>query len=125
MSKKKSANYSQNLVDALNKLPSPIYDERHDLTVYLDNNKARSNQSRFQHICSTRHKLSVKDIQNIPEGIQKNSTLKKDKNKKNTFNYYFKRKSNKGEYIKISVSVDEELPKSVKIKTIFITKVMK
>ena len=125
MSKKRSANYSQNLVDALSKLPVSIYDKRHDLTVYLDDNKARSNQSRFQHICGTRHKLTVKDIEYIPEGIQKNSALKKDKIRKNTFNYYFKRKSNTHEYIKISVSVDEKEPKNVRIKTIFITKLIK
>lgn len=125
MSKKRSVNYSQNLVDALNKLPVPIHDERHGLTVYLDDNKARSNQSRFQHICGTRHNLSVKDIEYIPEGIQKYSTLKKDKTRKKTFNYYFKRKSNEHEYIKISLSVDRKEPKNVRIKTIFITKLIK
>ena len=125
MSKKKPVNHSQNLVEALNKLPVPIYDERHDLNVYLDDDKARSNQSRFEHISNTRHNLTVKDIESIPEGIRKESKLKKDPFKKSTFNYYFPRKSNKKEFIKISVLVDKLDKKKVSIKTIFIAKQMK
>lgn len=125
MKKKRQQQCSENLIQALYNLKLPIEDVRRGLLIYLDNERARSNENRFQHICNTRHKLNTKDIKYIPEGIQKNSTLKKDKHKKNTFNYYFKRKSNQLEYIKISVSVDEKEPKNVKIKTIFITKIIK
>ena len=125
MSKKSSINYSQNLIDALNKLPSPIYDERHDLTVYLDNDKARSNQTRLEHIAKVTHNLKVKDIESIPRGIKKESRVKKDSFKKSTFNYYFPRESNKKEFIKISVLVDKNNKKKVTIKTIFVAKQMK
>lgn len=117
--------YSENLIEALNKIQFPIEDKKHNLLVYLDNNMARSNQTRLEHITSTRHRLTVKDIESIPQGIKKESRLRKDPFKKSTFNYYFQRKSNKKEYIKISVLIDKVDKKKVTIKTIFITKHMK
>ena len=121
MSKKKSVNYSQNLIHALNKLPSPIYDERHDVTVYLDDNKARSNQSRFQHIARNFHELKVKDIESIPLGITKQSVLKKDKKRKDTYNYYYPRKSNKKKFIKISILITDYEKRIGIVKSLFVT----
>ena len=121
MSKKKSVNYSQNLIHALNKLPSPIYDERHDVTVYLDDNKARSNQSRFQHIARNFHELKVKDIESIPLGITKQSVLKKDKKRKDTYNYYYLRKSDKRKFIKISILITDYEKRIGTVKSLFVT----
>ena len=120
MSKKKPNNYSQNLVNALNKLPSAIYDKKHDLTIYLNDTKARSNQSRFQHIARNFHDLNVNDIKSIPKGITNNSTFKKNKVRKDTFNYYFEKKQGERKYIKISVLVDFKNKIAV-VKSVFKT----
>ena len=120
MSKKKPNNYSQNLVNALNNLPSAIYDKKHNLTVYLNDAKARSNQSRFQHIARNFHDLNVNDIKLIPKGITKNPTLKKDKVRKDTFNYYFEKKRGEKKYIKMSVLVDFK-NKTAVVKSVFKT----
>ena len=124
MSKKRSVNYSQNLINALNKLPNTIYDEKHNLIVRLDDAKARSNQSRFQHIARNFHELKVRDIEFIPKGLTKNPTLKKDKVRKDTYNYYFERKHQKIKYIKISVLIDFKSRIAI-VKSMFVTGKMK
>ena len=121
MAHKKSKNHTSNLVEALKKLPFPIYDEKHHLTVYLDDDRARSNQSRFEHITKEHHQLSVKDIESIPKLIVSSSWLKKDKIRKETFNYYLPRPGFNGHFIKVSVRISQEEPHIAKIKTIFTT----
>ena len=125
MTKKKAIHYDQNLIRALRKLPSPIRDVRHNLTVYLDDRQARSNQSRFEHIARNFHELTVKDIESIPKGIVLESKLKKDKVRKDTYNYYFPRKRNDGRFIKISIKIEDYEKRTAIIKTIFVAKMTK
>lgn len=79
MAKKRTTNYDTKIIDALKKLPNPIYDRRHNFTIYLVNDRARSNQERFEHISKNFHELTVKDIESIPEGLKTKSKLKKEK----------------------------------------------
>ena len=56
MPKKKSNNYyDQNIIEALKKLPNPIEDKKHNLSIYVNNDQARSNESRFEHIAKSVH----------------------------------------------------------------------
>ena len=125
MAKKRTKIYDSNLVEALKKLTFPIVDKRHNLTVYLDDERARSNQTRLEHIAKTAHGLSVKDIEGIPEGIIKKSRLKREKKRKNSFNYYFVSKASPGFLVQVSVNVNPEDKRTAKIKTIFLTKGVK
>lgn len=51
MSKRKQTKrYDENIIDALKKLPSPIYDKKHNIYVYVNNDQARSDETRFEHI---------------------------------------------------------------------------
>ena len=118
-----SEKYDQNIIAALKKINSPIYDSRHDLKIYLIDEKSRSNESRFEHIARKDHRLSVKDIEYLENGI-KISKLKKDKLRRKVYNYYIKRKNGEG-YIKISVDEIKDEQRAVKVKTIFITREMK
>ena len=121
MAKSRSEKNHSNLVEALKKLPFPIYDKKHNLTIYLDDDRARSNQSRFEHITKEHHQLNVRDIQSIPNLICTKSYLRKDKRRKETFNYYLPRSGYINHFIKISVRVTKEEPHVAKIKTIFTT----
>lgn len=124
MSRRRGLSYEQKLISALEKLPSPLEDKKHNIEIYFEDNRARSNQSRFEHIVDQRHGLRPSDINRIIRYINE-SKLKKDHERKDTFNLYIKRNSYSNEYIKLSLKVDGEVPKNVVVKTIFITKVYK
>ena len=124
MAKKRKRECDENVLAALMKLKFPIYDKRHNLLVDLDNGRARSNESRFEHITRSYHKLTIEDIKTIPEGIL-NARLRKDSSRKNTYNYYYQRNGDKAHYIKISVIIKKGETRTAKIKTIFIVTVIK
>ena len=124
MAKRKGLSYEQKLINALKKLPNPLEDKRHNLLIHFDDNKARSNQSRFEHIVNVRHGLMPRDIQRIPRHIKK-CIFKKETGRKETYNIYIKRNSYTEEYIKISVEIKPETPNDATVKTIFITENIK
>ena len=121
MAKKKGIPYETKIVNALKKLPNPLEDVRHDLLLYFADNRARSNESRYEHIAKESHGLVEKDILYIPKGI-KESKLKKDKYRKWTYEYVFKRKGNNKEYVWICIQVDKDDQHAAIVKTIFISK---
>lgn len=113
------------MVQELKKLPNPIEDKRHNLYIYFDNNQARSNQTRFQHLFTIRHMLKVNDIRRIKNGI-KTCIFRKDLERTDTYNIYIKRFSySDSEYIKISLQIDPRKPRIANVKTMFITKTIK
>ena len=121
MGKKKKLSYEERLEKALKSLPFPIEDNKHRIKIYCTNNRARSNQSRFDHILQERHNLTVKDIESIPRKIN-TSHLEKDKKRKDTYNIYIKRSVVLGGYILISVNLDYKKSNKATVKTIFIRK---
>ncbi len=123
MRKKRKNGIDPRLIEALKKLPNPLHDERHNLTIYLVDDRARSNESRFEHICQGRHELTVKDIESIPKGI-KTAALKTDKNRKDTCSLYLKRRGPGGGFIKICLA-RQKVWEEVKVKSIFWTNKMK
>ena len=120
MTKRKTITYEQKLINALKKLPNPLEDKRHNVMIYFDDNKARSNQSRFEHIVSMRHGLKPSDIERIPRYI-KTCIFKKEVGRSDTYSIYIKRNSYSNEYIKISIEIKPETPKQAMVKTMFIT----
>lgn len=124
MAKTKGLSYEEKLIKALKELPSPLEDKRHNLKIYFDDNKARSNQSRFEHIVMRRHELLPSDIKRIPRYIIF-CIFKRDPERTDTYNIYIKRNSYSDEYIKISVTINQREPSFALVKTIFITKVLK
>ena len=124
MAKRKGLTLEQKLIDALKKLPNPLKDQKHNFEIYFDDNKARSNQSRFEHIVDQRHRLKPSDIERISRYINV-SKLKKDRNRKETFNLFIKRNSLNKEFIKISLKIENTNPNIAFVKTIFITKIDK
>ena len=124
MTKRKGLSYEEKLIDALRKLPCPLLDKKHNLKIYFDDGRARSNESRFEHITNQRHGLLASDIERINRYIN-TSKLKKDHERKDTFNLYIKRNSFNNEYIKISLKMSSEELLVATVKTIFITKVYK
>lgn len=124
MTKIKGLSYEQKLIKALKKLPNPLVDKRHNISIYFDDNRARSNQSRFEHIICSRHGLKPNDINRIPKYIKK-CIFKKEIGRNDTFNIYIKRNSFNDEYIKISIEIKPEDPTKATVKTIFITENIK
>jgi len=122
MAKKKSYSYEQKLIYALKKLPNPLIDKKHNLIIYFDDDRARSNRSRYTHIAESRHGLRPSDIERIPRYINE-SKLKKDKKRSETYNLYIKRNSYNDEYIQISLEITDINMKNAFVKTIFITKI--
>ena len=121
MGKKKEKQYDQNLIDALLKLPNPLVDYKHLLFIFIDAGRARSNESRIEHIIKSSHDLKVRDIQSIPNGIINYLYFIKDPVYKNTFNYYIKRKGEDKGFIKVSIRLDDNRKGRAWIKTIYIT----
>lgn len=71
MAKKKGLSYEEKMLNALEKLPNPIIDKKHNLRIYIIDDRVRSNQSRFEHIIESRHGLRPSDIERIPRYIKK------------------------------------------------------
>ena len=124
MARRKGLSYEEKLINALRKLPSPLEDKRHNLKIYFDNNRARSNESRFEHIVNQRHGLRPGDIDRIPRYI-KTCIFKKDLERTETYNIYIKRNSISKEYIKIVIKIETKEPDVAIVKTVFITTVVK
>lgn len=110
-----------NLLKALSSVTFPIEDKKHGYLIYKDDGRARSNETRSEHILKKSHDLCVSDIQSIPNGIQNYIAYKKDKKRKKTFNYYINRKGSKKGFIKVSVRIDNKNDKKAWIKTIYTT----
>lgn len=123
MGKRKYLTHEEKILSALEKIQNPIVDKRHNLSIYFINDRARSNETRFEHISKISHKLKTNDLDRISKQINNKKTIfKRDKEHKDTFNYYVQRYSyTEEEFIKVSVLIDENNPKKGRVKTIFIT----
>ena len=124
MAKRKGLSYEQKLINALSKLPNPLEDNKHRIFIFFVNDMARSNESRFEHISLKRHELLPSDIEKINRNINK-SILKKDSERKDTFNLYIKRNKYGNKYIKVSLELNFSKSNKANVKTIFITTNMK
>ena len=121
MKQKVEPYYDENIVEALEKLPSTLFDKKHNLTILVRNDQARSNQTRFQHIARRDHQLKVRDIESIPEGINKYVRYVKSKTIKDTYYYYIDRKGEDKGFIEVAILIDINDKKIAYIKTAFIT----
>ena len=92
--------------------------------IYFVNNRVRSNESRFEHISLSRHDLNTSDLKRIVEHINE-STLKKDPERRDTYNLYIKRNNYGFDYIKISLEIDFTKSNKATVKTMFITRNVK
>ena len=124
MAKRKGLSYEEKMNSVLKDLPNPIEDKRHNIYIYFVDDKARSNETRFEHIIDTSHELLPSDLKRIPKCIKK-ALFKKDKERTDTFNLYIKRNNYGDEYIKLSLKIEPNKPKVAIVKTIFITKTVK
>lgn len=120
MAKKKNEKYDQNIIEALRKLPSEIEDKRHNFVIEIKNDKARSNETRFEHIAKKNHELKVRDIEAIPEGIKRYVRFLKSNEMENTYYYFINRKGKNKGFIQVAILVDEDNPNRARIKTVFI-----
>ena len=108
------------LIAAVKSLPNPMIDSKHNLSIFIEG-KARSNQTRVEHIVEYSHDLKVRDIQAIPRGIKEYFAYKKDPTYKNTYNYYIIRKGKDKGFIKVSIRIDDNNPNRAWVKTIYVT----
>ena len=120
MAKKTNGKYDLKLIEALKKLPPLIEDKRHGFVIYIRDDQARSNETRFQHIAKKMHELKVRDIESIPEGIKDYIRFAKSKEIKDTYYYYIKRKGGDKGFIQVAILVDINDKKIAYLKTIFI-----
>ncbi len=120
MAKKKNLKYDQNLIEALRQLPSIIEDKRHGFVIEIKDDRARSNETRFEHIAKKSHELKVRDIKAIPEGIKNYVKFTKSNEIENTYYYFINRKGEDRGFIEVAILIDEDNPKKARIKTIFI-----
>ena len=78
MSKKKPRIYNPiHLIEAIEKWPLPMCDKKHGYDIYVEG-RARSNQTREEHIVEYGHDLKVRDIEMVPKGIANYFDYKKD-----------------------------------------------
>ena len=124
MAKRKGLSYEERMINALKKIPCPLEDKKHRILLFFEDNRARSNQSRFEHISLSRHDLYLGDVKRIIKHISE-SILKKDLERKDTYNLYIKRNNYGNEYIKISLELNFHKSNDAIVKTIFITTTVK
>lgn len=121
MSKRKPRIYNPtNLIEAIEKWPNPMHDKKHGYYIYVEG-RARSNQTRVEHIIEYGHDLKARDLELVPNGIKNYFKYRKDPIYKDTFNYYVIRGGLDRGFIKISVQIDHNDHTRAWIKTIFIT----
>ena len=121
MTRRKPSTYNpQDLKNAIEKCPNPMFDKKHNLYIYVEG-MARSNQTRVDHLVEYGHDLKVRDLNLIPEGIKNYFAYKKDPVYKNTYNIYIKRKGMDKGFIKVSIRINDNNPNRAWIKTIYIT----
>ena len=121
MSKRKPRVYDpSHLIKAIEKWPNPMYDKKHNYYIYVEG-RARSNQTRQEHIIEYGHDLKVRDLELVPEGIKNYFEYRKDPVYKNTYNYYLKRVGQDKGFIKVSIRISDNDNKRAWIKTVFIT----
>ena len=121
MAKRKPRIYDPTkLINSINKWPNPMYDKRHGYYIYIEG-RARSNQSRVDHIVEFSHDLKVRDLELVPDGIKNYFVYRKDPVYKNTYNYYIKRGGKDKGLIKVSIRISDNDKQYAWIKTIFIT----
>ena len=118
--KKKDEKYDSKIIDALKKLPSEIEDKRHNFIIQIRNDKARSNETRFEHIAHKKHELKVRDIESVVEGIKEYVKFTASKELKDTYYYYINRKGKDKGFIQVAILVDINNKKIAYLKTIFI-----
>ena len=121
MNKRKPRIYNPtHLIGAIEKWPNPIFNKKHQYYIYVEG-RARSNQTRKEHIVEYGHDLKVRDLELVPKGINDYFKYKKDPIYRNTFNYYLKRGGMDKGFIKVSIRISDKNAKYAWIKTIFIT----
>ena len=119
--KRREIKYDQNLIDALKKISFPIYDRKHDLYIYALDNRARSQESRYEHICKSYHELKVRDIESIPDGITSYCKFLKSETLKETYYYFFKRRGESRGFVRLAIKLFKNNKKKAYIKTIFVS----
>ena len=120
MAKRKPKIYDPtHLIETIKKWPNPMYDKKHGFFIYVEG-RARSNQTREEHIVEYGHDLKVRDLELVPEGIKNYFEYKKDPVYKDTFNYYLIRKGLDKGFVKVSIQIDSNDKTRAWIKTIFI-----
>ena len=121
MTKKTNGKYDLKLIEALKKLPSQIEDKKHGFVIVVRNDRARSNETRFEHIAKKNHQLKVRDIELIPEGINKYAKFSKSLELKDTYYYYILRKGKDKGFVQLAIKLIEGEKKLYYIKTIFVS----
>ena len=118
---KKKLSHQEKVINALRSLPVPLVDKKHGIEIYFLDDRARSNQTRFEHIDVKHHGLTDKDIYRIPKKLN-DSELRIDKRLKDTYNLFIKRNSYSNECIKIGLDLNFAISNKAKVKTIMIKK---
>lgn len=121
MAKKTNEKYDLKLIEALKKLPSQIEDKKHGFIIAIRNDRARSNETRFEHIAKKNHQLKVRDIELIPEGIIKYAKFSKSLDLKDTYYYYILRKGKDKGFVQVAIKLIEGEKNLYYIKTVFVS----
>ena len=123
MSKRKKLTHDEKIIKALEKVKTPIFDQLRNLNIYFKE-RSRSNETGLEHIAKNYHNLDVSDIDLLVGGIKKPYRHSKDKRFPKTYCYYYKRKRDRKNYIKVIVKVENDM-KTAYISSIFITSKIK
>ena len=102
-------------------MPPTIEDKKHGFVIAVRNDKARSNETRFEHIAKKNHELKVRDIELIPEGVKKYAKFSKSLELKDTYYYYILRKGKDKGFVQLAIKLIEGETNLYYIKTIFIS----
>lgn len=99
----KSKDCDNNIIECLHKIKTPFVTSDGHKVKFADRTR---NESTIEHIANKKHKLSVRDIENLISIINKPFCTFKSKKNKNNLIFYGKRKGvNKKHLIKIIIRI--------------------
>ena len=123
MAKRKRLTHDQKIVNALEKVKTPIVDKLRNLSIFFKT-RSRSNETGLEHVAKNYHGLNPSDIELLKDCIKNPLVHTKDRRYPKTYCYYHARKHDKSHYIKVIVKVEND-QKTGYISSIFVASKIK
>ncbi len=120
MPNKKKITHDEKIISALMKIKTPIIDSIRNIKIFFKE-RSRSNETGIEHVAKAYHNLDASDIELLEKGIKSPVYHSRDKRYGRTYCYYYRRKKDRKNYIKVVVKLEKRDTQIGFISSMFIT----